>query len=193
MTQKPRRPRTSDRLLNADATVADLRCDVAVAPFDDAARRMDRKWGTDRLIALAAPEMADKYARGLHAMNEAIKANEPEKVQSIAQFLLRGMQAMDAAATAAGHDTARPEVVEYTIDDWTFGIVTDDRFHIAAQTSRPDIAIFTMREIGIAVKAYKYDWLDTAKKDFPGAEVIAIRSKTDKLPNEFWKKGGDDL
>lgn len=187
MTQRPRRQHKTDRLLHQDVIREEARCDMAVAPFDNAARLMDRKWGVDRLPGLVPVPMAEKYGAALHALNEALGANDPAAVTANAENCIKGLKAMDAAAEAAGADKANPAVLEYDLDGFRFGILPGDGMDWpAVKAARPDLRFYSLREVGQALKAYAdHVLVHAAKEHFPGAEITAIRPK----PDFDWKSG----
>lgn len=187
---RPRYQRKTDRLLGQDVIRDEARCDLAVAPFDRIAREMDRKWGVDRLPSLVPPEMAAKYGAALHSLNEAISANDPKATEANAANCIRGMQAMDVAAIAAGHKTATGDLLaEYDLDGFHFGILPGDgETWPAVRETRSDLQVFTIREVACALKAYAgHVLVQAAKQHFPGAEITAIRPR----PEINWNHGDE--
>ena len=156
-----------------------LRCDYALAPFDRLAEEMDRKWGIDRLEELVSTETAARFGSAVAKLNQAITDNDPEEAQKRAAVCIRGLQFMDAEAEKAGQPKAAGDYIEYEIDGWKFAVAHDIREWKAIKAERPDLRVFSLREIGMALKAIKADGpiYDAVKKHFPGAEISAIREK----------------
>ena len=184
MAKRPTHQKKHDQLIHGKTTAAQVRCDMALAPFDHACREMDRKWGVDRLQELVSVESADKWARAMVGLNEAINSEDADKVKFWVEICLRGIKAMDEEAVALGRSVSDPDIWEYELDGTVFGIIADGRDWPSAYAKRPGIAIFSMREVAVALQAHKNVVVNAAKLAFPGAEVVAIRQK---------KRHDDDL
>lgn len=185
MTAQPKRPRREkkgDRLLNPDATRAQIQCDYGVAPLDRVANEYDRKWGIERLPELVSTDTAEKYGFSIGKLNEAITATDPEQTKAWAAVCIRGLHAMDAEATRLGAKPASGKYLEYELEDehggepFRMGILFDDKEWQTAQDERPDLKFFTLREAAIALRT-KMDTGPVAevKKAFPGAQVVEHR------------------
>ena len=189
--QRPRRQRKSDRLLNPGATANEIRADHIVAPFDRLARKMDRKWGIEVLPGLVSVETAGKYGSAIAKLNAALDSGDTDEIQKRAQVCMRGLAAMDREAEEAGQPHSDPHVWEVEVEGQKFGVIEDVEHWQAAQDKRPDLRIFTMREVAVALRSANNEVVDAVKHAFPGAEVSAVRKE--KLPEEFWKSGGDEV
>lgn len=178
--QRPRRRRAADRIIHGDLPSRDIECDYAVAPFDRTARDMDRKWGLDRLPELVSPETARKYGSALAHLNACITENDPVKTAEAAANCIRGMNAMDAEATARGAQPASREVWEVEVAGRKFGIMADKDAWQAIHDARPDLTLVSLREVAIALEAFEAGKvrLSIIKENFPGAEIAAVRPKT---------------
>lgn len=196
MRKWKRSPPARGQLVTPNASPREIECDHALAPFDRAATDAERKWGIDRLPSLVTPDMAAKWGRAMAKLNEAISAGDPEAIAIHAAAGIRGLAAMDAQAEASGA-TRTPDVWEY--DDgngFRFGIMHDNHQWQAAKEQRPDLALFTMREVSLALKGISANGLlGVVKERFPGAEVKAVRprEKTVSLPEGFFEGGGDEI
>lgn len=184
----PRRQKF-DRLLNPAVSSEELTCSYAVAPFDEAALAQDRKWGIDRLPTLVSVETARKYGAALGQLNAAIEAGDPEMVAHKAGVCVRGLAAMDAEAEAAGAPKADARVIEYDLDGWVIGIMADDRAWQAIQAVRPDLKLFSLREVALALKAVNTPAVNAVKEAFPGARMTAVNAK----PPVNYALGGDEI
>lgn len=181
----PIRQRKHDRLMTPGASSAEIACDHAVAPFDRACRDMERKWGIDRLPELVAPEMSARFGKAMGVMNDAINAEDPDATAAAAANCVRGLQAMDAAATAAGHQPLNPAVWEVEYEGQRFGIIRDVEEWAAAAAQRPGMTLYTLREVAVALAASKHA-VTAVKAAFPGAQVTAIRSPlSEELEDEI--------
>lgn len=187
---RPRRQRKGDRLTGLRDRANEVACDHAVAPFDRAARDMDEKWGIDRLPELVSPALAAKYGEALAHMNACIAEEDPAKLADAAANCIRGMAAMDAEATANGHQPATGEFWEYELRDdhevFRFAIIRNDAEWPALRRQRPDLLIFTMHEAAVALRGLsKKTALEAAKTHFPNAKI----QNSPDLPPGFWDHG----
>jgi hypothetical protein len=185
MAQRPTRQKKDDRILHKGATAAQVRCDMALAPFDNACREMERKWGVDVLPDLVSTESAEKWGRAMAGLNSAIDSEDPDKTKFWCEVCIRGLNAMDAEAVALGRQVSDPDIWEYELDGTVFGIIADRREWPAAYAKRPGIAIYTLREVAVALQAHKNGLVNAAKLAFPGAEIKAIRRKPEDLEDEI--------
>lgn len=177
----PKRQRKADRLISPGASATEIRCDYALAPFDRLSRQMDTKWGIDRLPELVSVETAEKFGSAMAKLNSAIDSDDPEQVKARAQVCMRGLTAMDAEASAAGHPVADPEIWQHEFDGLKFGIIRDGAEWKAAKALQPDLVIFTMQEIAAAMKfrAENFPAVQAVKEHFPQAEITGWRQDLD--------------
>lgn len=197
-TQKrPQRRRKSDRLLSPGATVNEQQCDMALAPFDRAATASETKWGIDRLPSLVSPETARIWGRTMANLNAAIDKADPGDVVACVQSALRGLEIMDAEATAAGHEPAKGMLFEFEIEPdgdgqepFRFAVLEEDMEWRTVKDKRPDLVIFSKREIAQAMRFYlRSDLFLEVKKQFPGAQVTKIKPS---VPVDY-ANGGDEV
>jgi hypothetical protein len=185
MANRPTRQKKDDRLLHKGATANQIKSDLSLAPFDRAVREMDKRWGVDRLPELVSVESAAKWGKAVAGLNDAIDAQDPDKVKFWVEVCLRGLTAMDAEAVALGRPVSDPMIWEYEYEGTTFGIIEDGREWPAAYAKRPGIAIHTMREVAIALHAHRNGLVDAIKLSFPGAEVKAVRRPKADLEDDI--------
>lgn len=186
--KRPTRQRKADRVLHSGVTQEEIRCDYAVAPFDHMAHAMDRKWGVDRLVELVPPEMAERYGAAMAKLNAAIDAADPEQVSLRAGVCMRGMAAMDKAATEAGAEPASQEVWLVQADGREFGLLRDARAWQSVQEKHPGVRLISEREMILAIEMYQRSlagqMVQAVKDSFPQADVIKIPNDNleDELP-----------
>jgi hypothetical protein len=186
--KRPVRQRKSDRILHSGVTQEEIRCDYALSPFDHMAFAMDKKWGVDRLVELVSPEMAEKYGSAMAKLNAAIDARDPEQVSLRAGVCMRGMQAMDQAATQSGAEPASRDVWLVQADGREFGLLRDARAWQSVQEKHPDVRLITEREMVLAIEMYQRSlagqMVEQVKSSFPQADVIKIPNNNldDPLP-----------
>ena len=174
--KRPRRQKKDDRLLSPDAHAAQVACDLATAPFDRAAGQMDDTWGIDRLPELVTPQTAARYGAALGALNEAIRADDPQATAQNAANCVKGLASLDAEARRLGHEPTPPTVWEIEIDGTVYGLIQDTRDWQRAE--RPGLEIVTMREAMLAFSAYaRLGPVEKCKALFPGAEITGVKEK----------------
>lgn len=190
---RPQRQRF-DPLTRPASSPEQIACDHAIAGFDRAAGLADRTWGVDRLPALVPADMAAKYGSALATLNGAIEADDPNLTATWAGVCTRGLEAMDAAARAAGHQPVDPEFWECEHEGFHFAVIRDDAEWPALKEKRPELLFFSMTEVAIALKAHRMATVHFAemRKAIPEARVTAIRL-TPPLEPVDWDNGGDDL
>ena len=185
MAHRPTRQKKDDRILTKGATADEIRADMSLAPFDRAVREMDKKWGVDRLPELVSSESAAKWGKAMAGLNGAIDAKDPDKVKFWVEVCLRGLQAMDAEAVAAGRPVSDPMIWEHEYEGTVYGIIEDGREWPAAYAKRPGIAIHSMREVAVALHEHRNGLVNAVKLAFPGAEVKRVRSKPEDLDDDL--------
>jgi hypothetical protein len=186
---KPLRQRRGDRLTSHKATSEEVQADYATGPFDAAARRMDLKWGVSRLPDLVSPETAARFGAAIAKLNAAIDAADPDLVIAKVKVCIKGFEFMDAEATASGAQPADPEVMEYDLDGFRFGILRDAAAWMAAQEARPDLRLYTLAEVATALKGVTGPIVDAVRDAFPGARITSVKSK----PPVNYDLGGDSI
>ncbi len=172
---RPVRQNKGDRLTNPGSTPEQIACDFALAPFDNMARAMEQKWGVERLPCLVAPDMAARYGKAVAALNDAIGRNDPADTAAHASNCARGLAAMDAAATAAGHAPVPPKAIELTVGGKPCAIIADDALWPLYEVSRPGVRVYTLQEVRVALEGLG-QIVCAAKDAFPGAQITAVRS-----------------
>ena len=177
MTAQPRRKKSFDRITHHGATAPEIECDMAIGPFDQAAREADKRWGVDRLPDLVSAETAARWGTAMANLNAAIDAQDKALVIARVNACLRGFAAMDAEATAAGHAPIVPEAWEFDVNGQTVALLRDMAAWPAYEALRPGVRIYSLREVALALGNYS-PGVAEAKKHFPGAEVTAIRQPT---------------
>lgn len=181
---KPRRQYKSDRLMTPGASTEEIRCDFAVAPFDREALAMDRKWGVDALPELVSTETAARFGSAMAKLNAAMESADPDETAARAAVCIRGLQAMDAEATAAGHKPADPDIWIGEVEGRKFGIIRDGREWPAAHAKADGMTIYSMQEIAAILADYESPAVREVKRQFPGADVTRVRTPIEKALND---------
>ena len=185
MSKRPKRQKLEDRLIRQDARAEEVRCDLALAPFDRAAREADWTWGVDTLPELVSTETAEKYGSALAKLNEAINQNDSAVVAARAAVCVRGLAVMDAEARAAGKKPASDDVLIVEADGHQFGILHDDRGWPRAREKHSDLSILTRREVAIAIRVYRRtklnEMMQEAKSAFPDHKIVSMNIEDENI------------
>lgn len=190
MKNHPRKKKP-DGLLEPDMRQEEAETFGAVAPLDRLASAMDQKWGVDRLVELVSPETARKYGSALGRLNEAVRAHDAKQAAHMAAVCMRGLKAMDQEATEAGQ-TPSPLLAEFKEGPVHFGIMADNADWKPIKAARPELTLYSLREVAIAIQGQHGDArVQSIKQAFPGAEIGKPKSKP--LPRSFWENGGDEI
>lgn len=174
---RPQRHQKHDRLMHSGASAAEVKTDFALGPFDAEARRMDAKWGINRLPDLVSPAMAQRWAQAMVNLNAAIGASDPDLTAARVAACLRGFTAMDAEATAAGHQPIVADAWEFEIDGKVCAFLRDDAAWPKYAAQRPEVRIYSLTEVVNALAAYGQT-VAAVKDAFPGSQVTAVRKPT---------------
>ena len=159
------------------------RIKAALARLDETATTYERKWGVDRLQNLVDQELAETFQRQLSKLNAALTKYTADAVLPHIEGMVRGWQALDAAAEAAG---AAP------IDATAWEIITPDGRKIVfcgdmrayKALKRDGWEIWSAEEVGRIIDKFhvEIDWnasevVRQTKRLFPGAEITRVRPK----------------
>jgi len=145
----------------------------ALAPLDRLAREMELKWGCGRLPALVDPDLAARFGRAQDKLNEAIRLNDPMEIARRVGVVMRGWEALDAAAMEIGADKlpARTIGVEHGGRAWV--VVLDPVDYDKARADH----IGGGRVVALAelIEAYKIvsGRIAGVLEAFPGAQIRA--------------------
>ena len=186
---RPHRKHIDGAFFGRDATDEEIACDMALKEFDTLARRMEDKWGVERLEKLVSPDLAKRWAAQMVDLNAAINSDDPAQVKLQADAACRGLNVLDAQAEDRDH-IPDPKVWEYDFDGFRFAIIQDGEDLRAAKAMRPDMVIFCMREAAQALQRLGATGVTSIKDKFPGAEVVEIRNTR---PPADLANGGDEI
>jgi hypothetical protein len=155
----------------------DVRCLYATAAFDRVAIDMERKWGIGGLPGLVSPSLADKYAKALGYLNDAIGSGDHQRIATEGENCAKGLLRMDAEATAAGHQPNPPEVWQIVVGGRVCALVREMTDWPKVAARHPGMTIYSLQEVANALACYGQTVV-AVKDAFPGAEVTATRPKS---------------
>lgn len=153
---------------------------------DAIAKRMEAKWGADRLPLLVSQEMRAKFYRQGERMRDALEACYSAKV--ITRDMLdaaagatggmeRAWAALDKAATEAGEKPIDPDVWEAVLSDGSIVAVVQTNADASKVLRDGRLKnVWTMEEVARAIEAFP-DAVRAIKEAFPGATVEKVKTK----------------
>lgn len=171
----PRRQRLGDPLRTPDATARQIACDHAVAPFDRAMQIAEARWKIDRLPELVSPETAAKWGKVVAGLHAAIAAEDAAEITKWVEIGLRGIAALQAEAEASGAEGLPITTLEWKDGPQHFAVIADVRDWPRVERILPGVAIYTLREVAVALNAQRLARIAEIKSAFPGAQMTAIR------------------
>jgi hypothetical protein len=159
---------------------------------------LERKWGVGRLRLLVDDALRDRFDRQWRKWQAAYAAQDLDAIRAHSEAMRRAWNALDQAATAAGHTPMAPEVWETRMPDGTvLAIVRGPaEQHALAQAERQQgdgraREVWSLDEIGRVVGAWDgRNWVDAVRAEFPGAKVEALRL-TPRGAEFDWSRGDD--
>ena len=163
---------------------------AVTAGVDEVARQMEDRWGVGRLPLLVGDELRGKFNRQLRRFDEAIIANDVERVRQAGAATKRAWKALDQAATNAGQQQLKPECWEVQLEDGRVVALcrTNAEAHAEVRSGRY-VEVWTVDEIARIM--FAFPGLGNAKQIFPGAMVESVRATRptypldDAMPDEF--------
>jgi len=152
----------------------------ALDGLDHEAHMAELKWGVGRLRLVVGDELRAKFDRQAAMLDKFLwdKQSSCQEIVGKIQAMRRAWAALDQAATQAGAVPALPTCVECPLPGGgVAAIAADDAAasQLAGQASGRYVVVYTAAEIGRMIQAAAE--ILTAKIEFPGAMVEAIRVK----------------
>ena len=153
---------------------------AALQPLDQIAVLMDEKWGADKLLRLVSVETAARFGAAKAKLDQAIAGNNSDDVARRASVMVRGWQAMDREASAAG---AKP----ISVDAWCWrddldqahAFVRDAAESVAYSKQHPGVAVWSMAEVVRLAETFNDEMRNLGSKVkvlFPGA-TLSVRNR----------------
>jgi len=146
---------------------------AALAPLDKLARRMEEKWGCGRLTSLVDPELAARFGRAQDKLNEAIRLNDATSIARRVGVVMRGWEALDAAAMDVGADRLPARTIGYQHAGRAWVIVLDPVDYDKARAEHVHGGqVVVLAEL---IEAYKIvsGRIAGVLEAFPGAQIRA--------------------
>lgn len=171
---KPKKP---DILFEPSLATDIMRSRVqsAVWDYDRAITALEKTWGVDRLPYLVSDETRLKWWRAVDALNRAVFANEADKVRSLVDNLIRGMNKLVEEAAAAGHKPQEADWFETPLKDGRVLRIVREWPEFATRVDDKRIVVWSLQEVARIVEGHSV--VNAVKDAFPGAMVTEARTK----------------
>ena len=155
---------------------------------DEAVAASERSWGVGRLRLLVDDDLRARWDRQWQAWCAACEAYDLAGIRAQGAAVRRALGVLEAAARGAGHGPVKPTVWEVEHQGRVIAVCqTAAEAHAVAGDGRR-MEVWTVEEL-VRVALSGRAALSEVKRAFPGAEVVALRTKG---PIN-WDAGGDEL
>jgi hypothetical protein len=154
--------------------------------MDGVAIEMERKWGAGRLRMLVDVDLRERFDRQRYLVNHAIHHGDLEQVRLQAQRMIKAWQAADRVATEAAQPRLASGVWEIALTNGRVLALARSATEAATyDAGGRDVELWTLEEVARMVEGGYF--IQSIKRSFPGAVVVAVRSSLDdpllKLPD----------
>ena len=155
----------------------------ALRPFFRAEDRASQKWGgIVRLQSLVSPELSARYGSAYAKLQAAIKAFDSQETARLAGVCIRGLEALDKAASEhAEAFEPRSVFIQHHGKSYIVAIDRIDLPGIKAPEGVPVLSIQELLEARQIVLDGQIKALDAIQSAFQGAEV-SFKGSGDALP-----------
>jgi hypothetical protein len=152
---------------------------AVVDGVDHRCRELDRKWGIGRLRLLVDDELRARFDLQRQLFNASLVNGDEEQVALHGAAMRRGLDALDAAAAAAGAFPLSPKIWECTLPCGE--VVSIVRTEAEAIHVARECEVYTLTEIGALIERLG-DQIRKVKTMYPGATVAEIRDREPSPP-----------
>jgi hypothetical protein len=145
----------------------------ALRPFWRAEEKVSQRWGgIVRLQSLVSPELSARYGAAKAKLDLAIKALDAEETARRASVCIRGLEALDKAASES-HESLEPRSVFISHHGKQYIVALDriDLPSIKAPEGLPVLSLQELIEARAALLEYQTEALDKLQAAFQGSKV----------------------
>ncbi len=141
--------------------------------------KMTLKWGVDRLVGLASPELQSKWNSQRSKLEAAIIAGDVPLVEDLVNGSCRGLMALERSALAAGHIPYEPQFWEIAAGDGTIYRVVRHREELEATPKGLEWPWVCLEELVAVLHARSLEVFKTAPREV-GREYVASGKPMDQ-------------
>jgi len=166
------------------ASINDKRIQSALMDHDREMHEVEKTWGVDRLPYLVSDDMRLKFWKAQEQLNEAIRANDGDRVADRAANVRRGLEMLVKAAEKAAECPLATEVWECAMPGGTgvLRLVRAFPEHSARLEPRDGVVTWTLEEVARVLEGMEL--VNVVKDQIPGAYVHAVTRKIDTTQGE---------
>lgn len=119
-----------------------------VMKLDQVRHKMTLKWGFNRLLELASPDLQNKWASHMRQLEDAMLAENVALVEELVDGGCRGWAALERSAVAAGHVPFEPMVWEVMVGETCYQVVRNNEdAAVVASWAKVDRSVVTLEEL----------------------------------------------
>lgn len=157
---------------------------AAVQDYDQALHYAEKAWGVDRLPLLVSQETRLKWWKAVDAFNEAIATGNADRVKTLSENLIRGLERLQDEALNAGHKLLDPEIWETPLPDGRkLRVVRSHPERAYSPEKDPNVVTYTLEEVGRLLGSQTF--LSAVKKEWPAATVTEVRKHKGELNDDI--------
>lgn len=166
------------------ASINDKRIQSALMDHDREMHQAEKIWGVDRLPYLVSHDLRQKFWKAQEQLNEAIRANDGDRVADRAANVRRGLEMIVKAAGEAKECPLDAEVWECPMPGGTgvLRLVRAFPEHSARLEPRDGVVTWTLEEVARVLEGMQL--INVVKDQMPGAYVHAVTRKIDTTQGE---------
>jgi hypothetical protein len=154
--------------------------------LDEVSRKMEAKWGVNRLPDCVPKDLREKWDRQWLKLNAAIMESKHPETVELAQGCIRAWEALERAAVVAGYQHDTGQVMEIRAASGRIYRVCAS----GLDAMKPVPEGYQVVSLSEVVNLLEANQLVNTVKDnsakFSNKEIIVP-------PDEFWKSGGDSI
>ena len=154
---------------------------------DEVVAASERTWGVGRLRLLVEDDLRARWDRQWLAWCRACEAYDLAAIRTQGAAVRRAIAVLEAEAVAAGHRPLRPDVWEVGHEGRAIAVCRTSAEAGVVARDRRDLEVWTVEEL-VRVALSGRSAVSAVKQNFPGAEVVAMRSPA---PDFDWTRGDE--
>ena len=195
-TARPRKTKKQDRsnLVDPEYMYHEAwrrEADHILAQVDQVVDDIETKWGYGRLKTLTDFDLLEKWQAQREKMNKAFEVGKITDIRVHGPAMIKAWQALDRAATEAGHKPLDPFWLETKLPDGK--VVAVAKCDAGAKEAKKnadgrDVIVYNIKDAAVMIASYwdrKTDeTIKAVQQHFPGARITAVRQK-DPLDDEL--------
>lgn len=153
--------------------------------LDEVSRRMEAKWGVDRLQRCVSPELLEKWTRQWAKFNAAVDGFRHADTVDLAQGCVRAWEALEKGAMASGYQPDVGVALEARMPSGAVLRVCASA--IDARRPTPEgYVVYSMEEV-----ARILDKMQLVNQ--PKDQSVEAGETRKRFPESFWKDGGEAI